>query len=310
MNEKYLKYIGVAVLILAFIGLLYFLFSSNSQMNKPKPTLQVSVGNLTTSTLYEIKDGALQIISLIPEGSVLSRFRNHDIGVTLSVILPPNRLGNVLVFENEEGSRQLVNESSVKDTPSVSYDGAYVAYAELSLPFGSTLYSETINDWVINVFDISTGKVQQIDTGYAPYFAPGRSDVLLYSTDEGIVQFNLQTKEKELLYAVAFPDTTKTAKMSPNGMYMAAYNPLTMAFTVFSITGEFPFELQAIGEPAPHFEIIALSNDELFGVLYDIDTDTRTLVSVPFDAAIGNVGASGNEIFKFESDVVPYQIIP
>ena len=301
--------ISTIITFLVVGSFLIYFFSFKGELDeKTSPRLQISVGSLVDASLFEFTQDALNPINFVPEASVVSRTRQHNLESAVSVIMPPNEIGNLLLLENRNESRQLVDASSIKDAPALSFDGSKVAFAQLNLPFGTTLYSEEMSHWDIMVLDLTTGELHNLGVGFRPYFAQGSSDVLIYSTPDGVIQHSISSNVFATLIEVSIPYTTHAAYVSPDGRYLSLYNELTRRHSLFSVVGEFPYELSAVGESPITFELVALDNNFLYGVSRNEETNERTLWKMTFQEI--EFKYSTNPLYIFDKYQVPFQLIP
>lgn len=301
----------IIIALIALGGIFYFLNSTQESENERMPDLQITTGHLIDSQLNTLSDGVLTDITFIPEGSIVHRYRNHQVNVSATIVMPPNEIGNVLIYENEDGSLQLDDPISVKDAVSVSQDGLFLAYAELNLPFGSTLYSNAISDWNVVVYEIATGNTTVVGTGFAPYFLPGDSTVVAFTGPDGFTGYDIATGE---LFTSpvdsVVENTVRAAHVSPNGSYVALYNSTTNVYDLFSIIDVASLELSGAGAFPELTEAFALTDEYAYGVVRNQETNERTLWRYLLeDLTIPHI-AEGEILHTFKEDQIPYRIIP
>lgn len=310
MKKAHIFWVLVALVVAVGAYLLYNNGFFDGDKKEATAPLQVSLGSLVDARLYELDGGILTDVSFIPDGSIVSRVRRHDIGATASIIMPENEIGNVLVLENSGQSQQLSDASSIKDAVAISPDGAYVAYAELNLQFGSTLYSENVSDWNIKLLHVATQEVISVGVGFAPYFIGENGTTLVYSAENGIAGYDIASKETFLvLPELAVEYTVYATHVSPDGSFLVPYNSVTRKYNVFAITEASPLEISAVGNVARSFEKIAVTNNAVYGIQRNQETNEHTLWRSALSESFLSV-VPEELLYTFTLDVIPYQIIP
>lgn len=307
-----LSVLVILVLILAsFFAIRYFNLVPSARQGGEAP-LQISLGSVIDARLTELVNGALANAAAPEEGSVVSRARRSDIGMSATALMPPNTLGAALILEARDSSRKFAGSATMKDAVALSFDGGLIAYAELNAPPGSLLYSENVSDWRVRVLNVATGEESDLGAGYAPYFISHNPDVLVFSSHDGIVSVELGSDEKPIIFS---QNTTENivyaAHASPDGRSLLAHNALTGQWDIYSITQAHPLALSASGAVQSPFDRVALSDTHLYGVYRDEATNTMTLWRYPLDAIAPLMRLEDGELlYTFAESENPYQIVP
>lgn len=312
MNKKLIigALIGVGIVIVALVLWLNpELRARLWSMKKPELPPQIIVGSFVDAQLYELSGDMLRHVSVASEGSVTSRTRRADVGTASSVFLPVGTLGNEIILEKKEGSEVLDLPFSIKDTPTFSFDGTHLAYAELAPELVGMLYSEEVSDWRIQVVNLETQKITDLGAGFAPYFISDSPRVLLFSTPEGVTSVNLENGERVVHREFPVLFTPHAAHVSPNGEVLVVYNPTTRHYSIFSITDPSSFQVSALGEVPVLLSPVALTNATLYGVHRDETTNVFTLWKYPLKE-LQPLVANGTLIYTFEANIIPYQLVP
>jgi len=311
--KKQLIFLSVALLILLGIFIVWMVVGVRNQPQSSETgSLEILTGTRTDTMLQHMSPlGSPSAISFGGEGEIVSRTRRMELGMTVSAVTPPDGFGTMLLLETSEGSRVLADPDQIRNAPSLSFDGTHVAYAELALPFGETLFSENVLDWHVYLMDVASGEREDLGVGYAPHFIAGAPNVLMYSTPDGIASRVVDGSEEMWLsegHPVSLTDQAVVA--SPDGGHLAAYNPLTRQYTIYKVTQSYPLQLSAIGEPQFEFEQVALSNSHLFGTTYNSGDGTYTLWRIPNEKLDAPFSEGGEALYIFADGQIPYQLIP
>lgn len=314
MKQRWLL-IGVAVLVLVGIGYAVYILAPSLPKTIITPsmhTTQVILGSVVDAQAYTLSNGTLSDAPLAGEGSVVSRSWRESLASTISLIMPPNALGTVLVLETPEGFRQLGSPSSMKDSAVLSPDGMLIAYAELSLPFGEALYSENTDDWHVHVLNLKTDEDTDVGVGYAPYFLSQAPDTILFSTSEGVASVELGSDEEpKVLLQNGMGDIARAARVSPDGAHVIVYDALAGQWNIFSVVQTYPLKLSALGAVQSSFDHVALSDDYFFGGHRDEATGSTTLWRYPLDGISPFMRLEDGELlYTFAEGENPYQIVP
>ena len=311
--DKRAVFAGLAVVFLIVLGyVLVTLAPRFIQQTTETAPLQIALGSRTDGALYDVlPDGTLQSAPFGGEGTVVARTRRSDIGFVLSAVTPVDGIGTMLVLETATGNQVLVDPDAVRDTPAISFDGSLVAYAQLALPFGETLYSDSVADWHIYVMDVLSGETQDLGVGYAPYFISENPHVLIYSTPGGIASYVINGSETAWM-SDGHPATltARAVVASSDGTHLAAYNELTGRWSVFSITQSFPLELSAVGEPSRAFEEVDFRGRYLYGTAYNQEAGAYELWRYSKEEIEAPFSQGGAAIHSFAPEELPFQIIP
>ncbi|MEK7613966.1 MAG: hypothetical protein AAB439_03795 [Patescibacteria group bacterium] len=307
IKKRYFAFVILSLLLLSVVG--WFFFSKILLTDKREPT-QILIGNYIKADAYEVGDEKLTPLPFINDGSVLARARLPNTKTTVSIVRWPNQIGNVIFLESAEGNKVISDASSIKDAISFSPDGTYVAYAELNVPFGSTLYSENISDWNVVLQNIDTEEKEVIGVGFKPYLVSENPKILIYSSPDGVVAYDYLLKDKMVL----LPDRPvgyigQAALVAPRGGHIAFFNPVTKRFSLYSVKGEFPFELSALGEVPAAVDAAALDAASFYGITRNQENNEFILQRYQFADFI-EPAIPSEFLHTFEAGYVPYSIIP
>jgi len=308
--------ITVVLVLILFVFFGAFILWVMGERIIPPPSVKGSLELMTgtrvdTTLLSSSPSGTLSNVSFNGEGIVVSRTRRPEINMTVSAVTPFDGFGTALFLETSEESRVLAEPDQVRDTPSISFDGTLLAYAELAVPFGETTFSENVSNWHVYVMDIASGEREDIGVGYAPYFISNDPNVLVYSAPDGIASYVINGSERAWMsdgHPTSLTDRAVIA--SPGGERLAAYNPLTRHYTVYEITQSYPLQLSAIGEPQFGFEQVVLSDSHLFGITYNDGDGSYTLWRIANADLAAPFSEGGEPLYNFTDGEIPYQLIP
>lgn len=306
--------LGALAVVIIVVGAFFVYGPFNKRAGEQKgptePALQVTLGSFIDARLTELKKGALENVSFSEAGSIVARSRRHDIGSAITILLRPNELGGTLVLETPQGqgNQTLSAPFSVKDMPTLSFDGSMVAYAALAVPPNEALYSEKVSDWHVHTFDVASGEDKDLGVGFAPYFISQSPAILLFSSPDGLVTVNTETGERSVFADRKVTNTTHAARVSPDGSRLAAYSDLTRRYGIFDITSPQALQVSAVGSIGTALESLALSNRYVFGVNRDEASGTFTLLRYAFDSI--TAPDVGEVIHTFSTDELPYQLVP
>ena len=308
--KQTLAWLFVAVLVVLTGYAVYLQFL---QTNDASPPFEVVLGTRTDASVFELneEEGVLTEVELVPGASVVSRTRNHEANIAVSVITPEGQLGNFVLLETSDGPEQLTDSSSIKDWATVSSDGQYVAYAELNLVFGSTLFSNNVVDWNVRLLDRNTGSILDLGVGYGPTIVnSGDGIAVIYTSPNGINSYSPATGDVyEVLPEFAATDTTNSAHVSPDGSKLLIFNDVTSRYNLFELTGTLPVDVSGIGGIPVVFEQVALTNDRVYGIHRNQETNEYTLEYFLTDD-LEIPGSVGQLLYSFTNNQLPYQIIP
>lgn len=299
----------VAVVILAAIFGAAVLFRSKFSTDA-RTSLHVLIGNYVEASAYRFEGEQLVPVRFAQEASVLSRSRLLDSQASVSIVRFPDQFGNVVFWESPGKNGILHDASSIKDTVTVSSTGQYVAYAELNVPFGSTLYSENLSDWNVVVQHTETEERHVLGVGYRPYIISENPLVVMYTSPAGVIVHDYELDEKVVLLPDRIPtQTNHAAFVAPNGGHGAFFNPTTNRFSVYVLKGDFPFELSALGEVPAAVDIATLTDTAFYGIVRNQENNEFTLWEYRLEDFI-QPALVGKLLYIFESGHIPYSIIP
>lgn len=308
------NYRTLAVVVVVFLSLILLLggvfFLRSNRATDSTSTLQVLIGNYIDASAYRLEGTRLVPVPFAQEAAVLSRSRTLDEAVTVSIVRFPGQFGNVVFWESP-GMNQIIDDaSSIKDTVTVSSSGQYVAYSELNLPFGSTLYSENISEWNVVLRHTERGERRVLGVGYRPYILSENPLVVAYTSPQGVVVHDYTLDDQVVVLPDRVPlQTSHAAFVAPNGRHIAIFNPTTGRMSVYVLKGDFPFELSALGEVPMVVEVTALSDTALYGIVRNENTNEFTLWAYRFEDFI-QPALVGTSLHVFEEGQIPYSIIP
>lgn len=298
--------IGV-ILLLVFI---VWFFTPQVPSSEKNSSIQVLLGSYVMASAHEIFNGELIPLSFTNDGSVLSRAYFANAGTTVSIVRWPDQIGNVVFIESSDENKVIDSASSIKDTVSFSPDGTLITYAELNVPFGSTLYSENILDWNVVLQNIETEEKTILGAGYRPFIVSENPLILIYSTPEGVVAYHGTSQERVVLLPERNIEHILQAGIaSPGGEYLGFFNSTTNRFSIYRTEGEFPFTITPIGEVPVPVETAALSKDAFYGVIRDQETNQRQLWRFAYKDFI-DPSFPRSLIHTFVEDTPVYSIIP
>ena len=312
MNTKSILLVLLLVVIIIVGG--YFFVDRDALFSvEQEPAVQVTLGSILDSQLYTVSKGEL-IEEVVPEESgTISRYRRHDLGQVLSIFTPPGTFVGMLHLDTGDGTGEFLQTSTgITEFASLSPDGAFVAYSRLNLSLDESLYSEDTADWNVYLYDIERNREIDLGVGYAPYFILSNPYyVVAFSTPEGIaaVQYENNGQFKNLFTDRVVDNVTKAARFSPDGKTVALYNEITKRYSIFTITQPESMRVSAVGEVRKTLNPVALSDTHFYGVYWDEETDIRELWRYPLDE-VGSIDLEGELLYTFNSDQLPYQIIP
>lgn len=293
-----------------FLGALAYTLVTSSHRG-PELVIEVLEGHLLESNIFELTTGGgLSEVVFLAEGTIVARTRNTELGLTVSAVRLPNQIGTVLFVETETNSDILDSASSIKDALSLSPHGRYIAFSELNLPLGSTLYSENIDEWNVVLFDTLTEQKRVIGPGFKPFVISEQPLRIIYSTSNGVVFSDVDAKENYITFTERpIISTRHASSVSPDGKHIAVFNPTTSTFSIFSVRDEFPHILSSVGEPPRSFEMVALAEDALYGIERNQEDNVFSLWKYPL-VNFAEPAVQGELLHTFAPGQVPNVIIP
>ena len=177
--------------------------------------------------------------------------------------------------------RVLASGSAAKASVAVSDDGAFVAYAART--DGAAAFAPYKSMWTVHLIEVESGRDIELGTGFDPeFFTRDGVSYLLFTTADSIVVNSLADTASITGFITPFELSDAidhTARISPNGTYLALKDPSTRQYTIYSVyrvaTG-MPLGLEPHAFPTMRYTDIIFTS----GAAYGIDNLTQGSASV------------------------------